>query len=278
MSSHNGLGKTAIVQFDSRFCGATGPFASDNTITTSTTTSTTTKACGRPQINGSTAFWWLTAAINAAWARQHGYDALLYCLGSRCAHPDSGEKRSPQFCKIIVLAHALLDGNYEHLFYLDSDAYWKDPSLDLSSGLIERFAPELSLSWPGHGPRNTASSSASPVSAQPTLFFGCNSPWDYCGVRWNFSAPFAASGSANTGVILLRKSHQTTAVLTTWWHARNGWARPQHIRRAGSCSDQAVLWRLWNARHDLASSSMRVLGRLRNASELAWAPSWRRRR
>ena len=230
MSAH-GLGKSAIVQFDSRFCGATGPFAArvNSTLTTSTSShATTTRACSVSGSNRS--FWWLTAAINAAWARQHGYEALLYCLGARCAHPDSGEKRSPQFCKIIVLAHALLIRGYEHVFYLDSDAYWKDPSLDLRSGLIERFAPELAPSWPGSSSRSRESSTQQ-FMLQPTLFFGCNSPWDYCGVRWNFSAPFAASGSANTGVILLRRSEQTTAVLSAWWHARNGWARPQHIRR-----------------------------------------------
>jgi hypothetical protein len=198
--------------------------------------------------------------LNAAWARAHRYEHLLYCT-RQCFHPDSGERRSPQWCKLVVIADALARG-YGSVLYLDSDAYWKSPQLDLVDGLVSPWAPEWGAEDSGVSglPSRAVRNASLALARPPVVYFGCNSPWDKCGVTWNFSAPFAHGGSATTGLILLRNRRRTRLLLRHWWHARNGWARPYDIRKPGICSDQAVLWHLWNVRTDM-TPSMRVLGR-----------------
>lgn len=278
------LGRVGIVMSDSRFCRGDEVGQEQ-------------RLCGRPV--SADAFWWVTAAANHAWARIHNYELLLYCV-TPCVHPDSGELRSIQWCKLVALGHALLvRPRFDTLVYFDTDAFWKVPSVSLYDGLVSRFAPELltpaaprvprsGRHGDAYGESSTASAETSPLSAAapsarevapslvaaapspsapPDIYFGCNSPWDHCGVRWNFSAPNALSGSAGTGLMLLRNGESTARLLREWWHARHGFARPQNLRRASTCSDQAVLWRMWTMRPDLATK-MQILGRPRghNAS------------
>ena len=238
------IGRVGVVMYDGRFCPAN-------------VASSSTRVCGTSV--HATAFWWVTAAANHLWARRNGYRLLLYCIPT-CRHPNSGERRAPQWCKLVAIAHALaLDRpRYDTLVYLDTDAYWKAPTLGVVDGLVRPFAPELLRASPASA--KVQADAGAGAAAAPCIFFGCNSPWDFCGVRWRFDAPHAESGSAGTGLILLRNEKRTMTLLREWWHARNGWARPQNIRRAGTCSDQAVLWRLWSSRPDLALM-MQVLGR-----------------
>jgi hypothetical protein len=245
--------RLALIQYDSRFCDSS---SSHGRLTQATITydaaappsRRTSKVCGvRVDANASIdAFWWMSAALNAAWARTQGYDQLLYCLG-QCIHPGSYERRSPQWCKLIAIMDALQQP-YDAILYLDSDAFWKNPTIGIGQGMLLPFAPD----W--HMP----SASVERTAAQVVAFFGCNSPWDICGVQWNFSAAHGDRGSASTGVVLLQNVPRTRELLYHWWHARNGFAKPNHVRKTHSCSDQAVLWRMWSLRPDLAAS-MRVL-------------------
>ena len=205
------------------------------------------RTCGLPVPEDS--FWWMTAAANHALASSQGYELLLYCIQS-CIHPDSGERRAPQWCKLIAIKHALSLARFDMVLYMDTDAFWKDPKVSIQDGLVSPYAPELLRS--AQHERDRA----------PAVYFGCNTPWDYCGIRWNYFAPNAESGSAGTGLILLRNEPRTANLLHSWWHARHGWARPQHFRKVGTCSDQAVLWRMWSGRHDLART-MQIFGRPR---------------
>lgn len=234
--------------YDNRFCAtartATGSMSSGAQV------------CGVP-VGDPNSFWWITAAINHAWATAHGYELLLYCMHD-CRHPDSGERRSSQWCKLIALAHALSLGSFETLLYFDTDAFWKDTQQSMLDGLVQRFAPELLQQ--SHPSSRVSATVMNAAAAPPAIYFGCNSPWDWCGVRWSFKEPHAASGSAGTGLILVRSGQRARMLLREWWHARNGWARPQNFRTRGTCSDQAVLWRMWSTRHDLAAW-MQVLGR-----------------
>lgn len=241
--------RLAVVTSDNRFCR---PIAGTNSTAVNVTEGRdASKLCGVPITPAGPAYWWLTAALNFQWVRVQHYDLLLYCVEAPCKHPDSGEERSPQWCKLLAIADALALGHYDSILYLDSDAYWKDPVKGLTEGLVRDFAPEYSLSDATASP---------PVSA----YFGCNSPLNHCGVRWDFKAPYANISSANSGVVLMHNGPHTHAILSEWWHARNGYARPNHVRRPGICSDQAVLWRLWSTRPDLAAS-MRIMGKGRKA-------------
>ena len=263
----NALGKIGLVMYDNRFCSTAKATAGHSDSSTSSA-----RICGM-QAGDPQSFWWITAAINNAWASVHGYELLLYCMHN-CRHPDSGERRSPQWCKLIALSHALALGRFQTLLYLDTDAFWEDAEKSMLDGLVHRFAPEL-LQQPlqqqqqQHPPPPRSppflsptdpTSAATAASAPPAIWFGCNSPWDFCGVPWSYSEPHAASGAAGTGLILVRNDQRARILLREWWHARNGWARPQNFRRTGTCSDQAVLWRMWSARHDLAAW-MQVFGR-----------------
>lgn len=238
---------------DNRFCRPT-PTRSGGGATTSLVNASAGRReeliCGIPVDHNSSAeaFWWLTAAMNWKWAQTHRYELLAYCTDEPCVHPDSGEVRSAQWCKLLAIADVIAHGRYDSILYLDTDAYWIDPKLSVDDGLVLKFAPGLRLGLTGQ-PKQFA------VSA----YFGCNSPWNSCGVTWNSSAMFAKRGSANSGVVLMRSNPHMHQILREWWHARNGWARPNHLRRPGSCSDQAVLWRLWSQRPDL-SVRMRVMG------------------
>ena len=250
-SSTQGL-RLAIIQYDNRYCAsASSGGRTANAVVTNSDDSRpfrkTNRICGvRVDANASIdAFWWMSAAINAAWARMHSHDHLLYCM-TECNHPGTRERRSPQWCKLIALMDALQQP-YDSVLYLDSDAFWKDPALNIRRGMLRPFAP----AW-------FDSLLATPTMPEVVAFFGCNSPWDACGVQWNFSAAYGDRGSANSGVVLLRNQPKTRELLHQWWHSRNGFARPHHVRTARSCSDQAVLWRLWSVRPDLAAS-MRVL-------------------
>eukprot|EP00966_Prymnesium_polylepis_P305696 7064078-Prymnesium_polylepis.1 len=176
----------------------------------------------------------MDAAFNGAWARSHGYAHLLYCVSPPCYHPDSRETRSPQWCKVVVLADALAQG-YDTVLYMDSDAYWKVPSLTITAGLIHPWAPN----W--GAPLRHARASGSAVGA----YFGCASPWDICGVAWNFSAVNADRGSASTGVILLRNQRSSRKMLRDWWHARNGWGMLQVDSNRGNLSDSNA----WSESH-----------------------------
>lgn len=258
LTGGSGVGKLAIVQYDNRFCTAPIPGRHSNaehafantTLAETHLVRNTTRLCGIP-VNVNTSmesFWWTSAALNAAWARAHRYDHLLYCA-HQCFHPDSGEQRSPQWCKVVVIADVLAQG-YDSVLYLDSDAYWKHIATGILDGLIAPWAPGWSVD--AHRQARNASH-----ARPPAIYFGCNSPWDACGVNWNFSAPQASVGSASTGLILVRNRRRAHLLLRTWWHARNGWATPFGIRKPRSCSDQAVLWLMWSLRADLAPS-MRV--------------------
>ena len=182
------------------------------------------------------AYWWVTAAINAAWARTHSYDHLLYCITS-CAHPDSGEERWTAWCKIVAIADAFELGGYDTVLYLDSDAFWKDATLPLVAGVVTPFAHPPDWS---HPPRAAAAQSKGRTVGRPTVYFGCNSPWEICRSAWNFSAPHAHAGSANTGVVLLRRARSTWDVLHAWWQYGGG--RAGKLAR-NKCSDQDALWR-----------------------------------
>ena len=171
----------------------------------------TNRICGvRVDANASIdAFWWMSAAINAAWARMHSHDHLLYCM-TECNHPGTRERRSPQWCKLIALMDALQQP-YDSVLYLDSDAFWKDPALNIRRGMLRPFAP----AW-------FDSLLATPTMPEVVAFFGCNSPWDACGVQWNFSAAYGDRGSANSGVVLLRNQPKTRELLHQWWHCGTG--------------------------------------------------------
>ena len=250
-------GRFAVLQHDTRFCNAAAaPHRTAHTTLTQLEQQpgdrNISSICGvKVDANASKdAYWWQTAALNSVWARTHGYDYLISCAGhssNGCTHSDSQEKRSPCWCKIIVLADVLESGKYDGILFMDSDATWKDPKLGIFEGLIRPFAFE----WV----RTNHLSEQEPV-----IFFGCNSPWDHGGLRWNFSAPYAASGSANVGVMLLRNKSRAREMLRYWWHARAGWAQPYDRRTRGIFPEQDVLWRMWSVRPDLASS-MRVLGK-----------------
>jgi hypothetical protein len=235
-----GSHRVGIVQYDNRYCL---PAADNSSNTTELLGPNATQRCGvKVETSGSATdnYWWISAAINAAWARTHGYDHLLYCA-SNCYHPDSGEKRSPQWCKVIAIALALQRvPRYAHVLFLDSDAYWKNHQDSISHGMIRRFA----LDW------NTE---------HAAMYFASNSPWDSCGLEWNFRAPNAALGSACTAIILMQNTPSTLGLLRQWWHARNGLAGRYAKRRPGQCSDQATLWKMWADRPDLAQE-MRILG------------------
>ena len=243
------LSRLAVVTSDNRFCR---PIAGTNSTATNVSEARdASKLCGVPIDAAGPAYWWLTAALNWRWARTQQYDLLLYCVEAPCKHPDSGEERSPQWCKLLAIADALALGRYESILYLDSDAYWKDPLKSLADGLVREYAPEYAAA-------------AAPPNQPVSAYFGCNSPLNQCGYTWKFEAPNAKHGSANSGVVLMRNGARTHAMLSEWWHARNGFARPNHVRRPGVCSDQAVLWRLWSERPDL-SASMRIMGKGRRA-------------
>lgn len=173
--------------------------------------------------------------------------------------------------RVVVIADALKLG-YDTVLYFDTDAYWKEPSISISAGLISPWVPEWLESLSVHN--GTAARRVFHPAVH--LYFGCCSPWDVCGVAWNFSAVHARVGSASTGVILVRNTRRARHLLREWWHSRNGWAHPNHKRTARSCSDQAVLWRMWSNRPDLGHS-MRVMsaapgrkirGCMRNAGTL----------
>ena len=245
--------RLAVVTSDDRFCA---PIEGTNQTTTGISAAReASRLCGVPiRQQWWPAYWWLTAALNWQWARTQQYDLLLYCVDAPCKHPDSGEERSPQWCKLLAIADALALGRYDAIFYLDSDAYWKDPIKSLADGLVREFAPDMAT------PIATNAAAAASSSQPASAYFGCNSPLNVCGFKWNFKAPNARYGSANSGVVLMRSGKETNAILWEWWHARNGAAKPNHLRKPGVCSDQAVLWRLWSDRPDLAAS-MRIMGR-----------------
>ncbi|KAL1515631.1 hypothetical protein AB1Y20_002249 [Prymnesium parvum] len=247
-------GKVAILGSDHRYCSSTNRTATATIEGSGAHGRTQSRVCG-VAVDASAAddsFWWLTAALNNAWARAQGYDHLLYCITS-CAHADSGEVRWTAWCKLVVMADALeLKERYDSLLFMDSDAYWKHQRVNLAQGLILPFTEGT---WTPHKFRSQLISSAE--SKFPSVYFGCNSPWDKCGTSWNFSAVNAQHGSANSGVILLRNTRHARVVLREWWHAKAGRALQHAWRRPGSCSDQAGLWRLWSGRGDLAAM-MRV--------------------
>ena len=241
---HPLVGRFAIVGSDNRYCGL------NNNRTAGVVTSfggghgrKVSQVCG-VQVDATADFWWISAALNAAWAHTYGYDHLLYCV-TACAHVDSGELRWTAWCKVVIMADAL--EQYDSLLFMDSDAYWKQPNMSITAGLIKPFT---GATWIAH--EKLAAS-----QAVPAAYFGCNSPWEDCGYKWNSSAVNAGNGSANSGVVLLRNTPRARLILREWWHASNGRAKQHAWRRPGSCSDQAGLWRLWSARPDLAAS-MRV--------------------
>lgn len=276
--------RLAVITSDNRFCraaptrGRVALFRTNTTSILGTINASTSSSdrreealCGVHVDRNSSAsgFWWLTAALNSVWARVQQYDHLVYCVESPCVHPDSGEVRSAQWCKLVAIADVIASRRHDYILYLDSDAYWVDRTRGVVDGLVRDFASELLSDMAGRrgdGLKNqfgTAADHATTGDAlilrRPSLYFGCNSPWDACGVQWNRSAPFARRGSANSGVVLLRADASTYSLLRAWWHARNGWARPNHVRKPGVCTDQAVLWRLWSSKPGFASM-MRVMG------------------
>ena len=269
------MSTVAVIQLDNRYCSTASNRTVHATIALTGETGSSwrnaTRVCGVIVDENAAAdsFWWVTAALNAAWARVHGYAFFLYCVPN-CLHADSGEQRAVRWCKVVALADAMARG-HDIVLYLDTDAAWKVPAVSLDDGLLNAAWGNQWLTnsfdewWPNPNkprhsdharwwPRSSNSSSRRPVFMQ----FGCNSPWDRCGVPWNFSAVHASEGSATTGVILARNSLPARQLLREWWHARNGLAAPHERRRKMSCSDQAVLWRMWTARPDLAAA-MRVL-------------------
>ena len=262
----NGLGRLAIVQYDNRYCASDNGRSSRAVVTPEPADGVrrASRVCGVvvDKNASSDGFWWMDAAINGAWAQRQGYAHLLYCV-RQCIHPDSREVRSPQWCKVVVIADALAQG-YDTVLYMDSDVYWKHPSMNITAGLIAPWAPNWSLSTQrgqgeedqakgdGDAPRRASRLLRRAASKSVGAYFGCASPWDSCGVSWNFSAVNANRGSVSTGVILLRNQRNARRMLRDWWHARNGWAQPHHVRRPHSCSDQAVIYRLWSSRPDHA--------------------------
>ena len=249
------FGRFAIVQMDTRFCANTSRTNEVRIIPGETQGyRSISSVCGvRLDINATTdAYWWVTAALNAAWAKSHGYDYIASCAGylnGGCTHPDSQEKRAPQWCKLLVIADALENGQYDAVLFLDSDAFWKEPKAGILDGLIKPYASEWLRPTPGNSMNDVS------------VFFGCNSPWDVTNrYKWNFSAPHAAAGSANSGVYLLRNKRRSRELLNYWWHGRAGRVFPHHIRKPRTCcSEQDALWRMWNTRDDLANS-MGVFG------------------
>lgn len=222
---HPVVGRMAIIGSDHRYCASSNRTAGAVTTNGAWYSRSVSRACGvavhAPA--AADAFWWITAALNAAWARQHGYDHLLYCV-TACAHIDSGELRWTAWCKIVVMADALeLGERYDSLLFMDSDAYWKKQNISVIEGLVD---PWTEGTWAQYGlvPRHEKRNS-------PAVYFGCNSPWEDCGTLWNFSAVHAGNGSANSGVVLLRNTKQARLVLREWWHARDGRAKQHAWRR-----------------------------------------------
>ena len=115
-----------IIQYDGRYCSESHDGRTTHIIYDSLAVSTrrTSTICSvRLGENASkNGFWWISAAISAAWARKHRHDYLLYCMTS-CDHPGSGEKRLPQWCKLVAVVDALRQA-YSAVLYLDSDAFW----------------------------------------------------------------------------------------------------------------------------------------------------------
>ena len=96
-----------------------------------------------------------------------------------CIHPLHGGRAAP-WCKLRVLRELLLKSDLEHLLYLDSDAYVKDPSRGIEAILEAGDEPRRPL----------------------TLFV--NTPWD--------SIP------ACTGIQMWRAAGgQAVALLAAWW-------------------------------------------------------------
>ena len=206
-------GRVAVVQSDSRMCD--------------------------PPANASASdrYWWLTVQINARWAEAHGYDHMTYCIRSCVRAPRV--RMSPAWCKLLVLQDLLNWNRWDNLLYLDSDAFWNQPSTGVVA--LDAFI----------GPDDTPSTAS--------VLFGCNLPYaseDYGRRRWNRSWVNGERGPANTGVMVIRNSSSARQALSAWWNAT--YFMPWWNTKFGW--EQSALWELW--KRPSFAAPLRVLSNL----------------
>ena len=178
-------------------------------------------------------YWWESARANALWAARHGHQHLLYCLAEPCQHEIAG-RLFTAWCKLRALSDAVAsrDGAESAnslLLYLDSDAFWHPSTMRVET-VLRKFVP--TSDWAARG--------ADSVS----MFFGCNLPWksEDRGRRvWNASLINADRGPPNDGVMLLRATASTRALLRAWWAMAAKSPRWNHK----FAWEQSALWELW---------------------------------
>lgn len=138
-------------------------------------------------------FWTRSAHINERYARIHGYGYRHTQLtDSACLHAAQGV-RAPAWCKLPVIAEALLDGidgrACSRLWYVDSDAIVAEPALSLDAHLARaRAAEDEAL-----------------VDEAWEVLFASN--------YWFDDGP-------NTGVMWVNGSRAACGILRVWWDAK----------------------------------------------------------
>ncbi len=156
------------------------------------------------------AMWLLPALINLVHAVQHGYDFAHMQM------PFKHVSRHPAWLKLVAMR--LMLPRYEYVLYLDSDAFFRQPS---TPQVVEKMILEGQLS------RGNIMALTKEDVNYPDM--------------------------ANTGVLILRNSEETLKMLHDWWYSIVQHKQYMMYKRAWSFEQAAFTWIVYPAYNESVS-------------------------